>query len=204
MVVPMRFVMAVGGGGGASGFRSFVYDTSPLWGVLFGGNQTAKVQGSSPCLARWRWKLSCPSMLVVPIRFVMAVGGAGASGFRSVVWASRGLITTLLGVAERPISPCVLFFGVSLGSAVGTGFFSGCVSSPLVPPMYSGSLQPILYGAARLLGEISWIYSGENPLHPLTIPKKQCDPKRQLLDEICCACLTVQKFRMRKSNMVRR
>jgi hypothetical protein len=30
----------------------------------------------------------------------------------------------------------------------------------LYPPVYSGSLEPILYGAARLLGKFDGIYSG--------------------------------------------
>ena len=34
------------------------------------------------------------------------------------------------------------------------------VVSPLVSPVYSGSLEPILYGAARLLGKFDGIYSG--------------------------------------------
>ena len=85
-------------------------------------------------------------MLVVLMIFGMAVGGVGASGFGS----SKGLL----------LCP---FLGGSSGGSAGcvracVRVFFGCVSSCF--PVYSGSLEPILYGAARLLGKFDGIYSG--------------------------------------------
>lgn len=155
-----------------------------------------------PCLVRWRWKLKCPSMLVVPMRFVMAVGGGSASGFRSsVVWASRGLITTVLGIVERPISPCVLFFGSFWGSAVGAGvLFRLCLFSPCSPcVLWFTWTYPVWSREASRQNRLN-IFRWRSTSH-IDHSKKKCDPKKQLLDEICCACLTVQKFRMCKWNM---
>lgn len=53
-----------------------------LYGVLLGDDQTANVQGSSPCLVRLRCEL-WSSLRVVLMRFVMAASGGGASSFGS-------------------------------------------------------------------------------------------------------------------------